>query len=252
MGQAKLTSALLFALLVGLAARAEASAFTVNPIKITLSGKDKSALLSLQSQSGEELRFKVSVKAWSQSPQGEMQLADSKDIVVFPALLTLGPKEERKLRIGATVPPGAVEKTYRVFVEELPGLRAPQTDAKSEVKVLTKMGIPIFIKPAKPQASGAVQDMAVAKGKLSFVVKNTGNVYFLIQSVKVKAVDGKGATTFEKSVEGWYLLAGGTRVWELDFPKEACAKSKTLTFDVQSEETKFSGRMEVSAAACGP
>jgi fimbrial chaperone protein len=252
MGQAKLASTLLFALVVGLSARAEASAFTVNPIKITLSGKDKSALLSLQSQSSEELRFKVAVKAWSQSPQGEMQLSDTKDIVVFPALLTLGPKEERKLRIGSTVPPGPSEKTYRVFVEELPGLRAPQAATKSEVKVLTKMGIPIFIQPAKPQASGAVQGMAVAKGKLSFTVKNTGNVYFLVQSVKVKAVDGKGGTTFDKSVEGWYLLAGGTRVWELDFPKDVCAKSKSVTFDVQSEETKFSGRTEVAAAACGP
>ena len=252
MGQAKLTSALLVAFLLGLGGRAEASAFTVNPIKIALAGKDQSALLSLQSQSSEELRFKVSIKAWSQSPQGEMELKDTKDIVVFPALLTLGPKEERKLRIGATVPAGAVEKTYRVFVEELPGLRAPQTATKSEVKVLTKMGIPIFIRPAKPQAAGTVQGTGIAKGKLSFGVKNTGNVYFLIQSVKIKGLDAVGATTFEKTVEGWYLLAGGTRVWELDFPKDACMKSKSVTFDVQSEETKFSGRAEVPAAACGP
>ncbi len=252
MGKTKLTSVLLLACSLGLGGKAEASAFTVNPIKIALSGKDQSALLSLQSQSSEELRFKVAVKAWSQNPQGEMQLTDTKDIVVFPALLTLGPKEERKLRIGATVPAGAVEKTYRVFVEELPALRAPQSETKSEVKVLTKMGIPIFIRPAKPQAAGAVEGMAIVKGKLSFTVKNKGNVYFLVQSVKVKAVDAAGATTFEKSVEGWYLLAGGTRVWDLDFPKDVCVKSKSLTFDVQSEETKFSGRTEVAAAACGP
>ena len=130
MGKTKLTSVLLLACSLGLGGKAEASAFTVNPIKIALSGKDQSALLSLQSQSSEELRFKVAVKAWSQNPQGEMQLTDTKDIVVFPALLTLGPKEERKLRIGATVPAGAVEKTYRVFVEELPALRAPQSETK--------------------------------------------------------------------------------------------------------------------------
>jgi fimbrial chaperone protein len=252
MGKTKLISALLFACSLCLGGTAQASAFTVNPIKITLAGKDQSALLSLQSQSSEELRFKVAVKEWSQNPQGEMQLKDTKDVVVFPALLTLAAKEERKLRIGATVPAGAVEKTYRVFVEELPALRAPQSETKSEVKVLTKMGIPIFIRPAKPQASGVVADMATAKGKLAFTVKNTGNVYFLVQSVKVKAVDAAGATTFERSVEGWYLLAGGTRVWELDFPKDVCVKAKSLTFDVQSEETKFSGRTEVSASSCGP
>jgi fimbrial chaperone protein len=252
MGKTTLTYVLLLGCLLGFSGKADASAFTVNPIKITLSGKDKSALLSVKNESSEELRFKVAVQEWKQSPQGEMQLKNTKDIVVFPALLTLAPKEERKLRIGSTVPAGSVEKTYRVFVEELPGLRAQQTANKSEVKVLTKMGIPIFIRPAKPVVSGTVEAIGLAKGKLGFTVKNAGNVYFLVQSAKVKALDGAGATTFEKSVEGWYLLAGGTRVWEIDFPKDACAKSKSLTIDVQSDETKFSGRMEVAASACGP
>jgi fimbrial chaperone protein len=252
MGKASLRTLLSLGCLVALPASALASAFTVNPIKISLSGKDQSALLSLQSQSTEELRFKVQVQEWSQSPQGEMQLKGTKDIVVFPAMLTLGPKEERKLRVGSMVTAGAVEKTYRVFVEELPPLRAPQTVAKSEVKVLTKMGIPIFIRPVKATTAGAVQNISVRKGKIAFTVKNTGNVYFLLQSAKVKAMDAAGATTFEKTVEGWYLLAGGTRVWDIDFPKDACAKSKSLTIDVQSEDVKLSGRADVAAVSCTP
>jgi fimbrial chaperone protein len=252
MGKSLLRTLLALGCFAALPASAFASAFTVNPIKITLSGKDQSALLSLQSQSGEALRFKVFAQEWSQSPQGEMKLKDTKDIVVFPALLTLGPKEERKLRIGSMVAAGAVEKTYRVFVEELPALRAPQTASKSEVKVLTKMGIPIFIRPAKPTTAGVVQGISVAKGKLGFTVKNTGNVYFLLQSAKIKALDAAGKTTFEKTVEGWYLLAGGARVWEIDFPKDACAKSKSLIIDVQSEDIKLNGRADIAAAACAP
>ena len=107
MGKATLSTLLLLGSILGLASRAEASSFTVNPITVTLSGKDKSALLALQSQTSEEIRFKVLVQEWGQSPQGEMQLKDTKDIVVFPGLLTLAPKEERKLRIGSTVPAGA-------------------------------------------------------------------------------------------------------------------------------------------------
>jgi len=252
MGKTTVTSVLLLGCLLGASTNAYASSFTVNPIKITLSGKDQSALLTLQSQSSEELRFKVQVQEWKQSAQGEMQLKDTKDLVVFPGLLTLAPKEERKLRIGSTVPAGTVEKTYRVFVEELPPLRAPQTESKSEVRVLTKMGVPIFIRPATPKASGVVEGMVLTKGKLTFTVKNTGNVYFLVQSVKIKAVDAAGATAFDKSVEGWYLLAGGTRTWEIDLPKDACAKSKAVTFEVQSDETKFNARMDVATAACGP
>lgn len=252
MGKATFTSALLVGCFLGLGATAQASSFTVNPITVTLSGKDSSALLTLQSQSSEDVRFKIAVKQWEQSPQGEMQLKDTKDIVVYPALLTLGPKEERKLRIGSTVPAGATERSYRVFVEELPPLKAPQTAGKSEVKVLTKMGIPIFVRPAKAASTGTVEGLALAKGKLGFTVKNTGNVHFMVQSVLLKAVNAGGAVSFEKKIEGWYVLAGGTRVWEVEIPKEACSKSKSLTIDVQADEAKFSGRMDVPAAGCGP
>src|SRR5512135_2952596 len=136
MRKAALSSLLFVGCVFGLHGQADAGSFTVNPISIVLSGKEQSALLTLKSQTKEEVRFKVQVQAWAQSPKGEMELKDTKDIVVFPGLLTLAPSEERKLRIGSTVPAGAVERSYRVFVEELPSLRAAQTAKKSEVKVL--------------------------------------------------------------------------------------------------------------------
>jgi fimbrial chaperone protein len=252
MNKATLSSSLLLACIFGLASSADASSFTVNPIKLSLSGKNQSALLTLQSQTNEEIRFKILVQEWKQTPQGEMQLKDTKDIVVYPGLLTLAPNEERKLRIGTTVAAGPIERSYRVFVEELPPLRAPQSTNKSEVKVLTKMGVPIFVTPDKPQAAGTVEGMVLARSKLVFTVKNTGNVYFLMQSVRVKALNAAGASAFEKDVEGWYLLAGGTRVWEIEIPKEACARSKALTVEVRSAEVSFNGRMDVAASGCAP
>ena len=252
MRKSTLSSLFLLGCLLCLSSVAEAGAFTVNPIRVSLSGKNQSALLTLQSQTSEEIRFKILVQEWKQSPQGEMQLKDTKDIVVYPGLLTLAPNEERKLRIGSTVAAGMIERSYRVFVEELPPLRAPQTLGKSEVKVLTKMGIPIFVTPAKPVASGTVEGMGLAKGKFTFTVKNTGNVFFLVQSVRVKALGAAGAAAFEKNVEGWYVLAGETRVWEVEIPKEACAKTKAVIVDVESAEVKFSGRMDAAATGCAP
>jgi fimbrial chaperone protein len=251
MGKCEIPLALLLGALLGLSGRAEASSFTVNPVKISLSGREQSALLSLQNQSDEEVRFKIAPQAWQQSPKGEMHLQDTKDIVVYPTLLTLGPKQERKLRVGSTVPPGAGEKSYRIFVEELPPLKSPQAE-KSEVRVLTKMGIPVFIEPAKPAVSGTIEGIAVAKGVLAFTARNTGNVHFLIQSVLAKAMDAAGATLFEKKLDGWYVLTGGTRVWEVDLPKDVCAKTKVLSIEVQAAETKFNGRIDVPAAGCGP
>jgi fimbrial chaperone protein len=247
-----LGSALLFGAFAALAARAEASSFTVNPIKVVLSDKEQSALLTLQNQSAEELRFKILMQEWKQNPQGEMQLADTKDIVVYPGLLTLPPNGERKLRVGATVPAGPTEKAYRVFVEELPPLRSTKEASKSEVKVLTKMGVPIFLRPAKAMAAGAVDGMTLTKGSLSFTLKNTGNIHFLVQSVKVQAMDAAGVSTFEKDLEGWYVLSSTTRVWQTGLPKDACAKSKKLTVAVQTSEGKFEGKLDVQPAGCSP
>lgn len=252
MGKHTWRTALLLATFAGAPGRAEASAFTVNPIKVVLSDKEQSALLTLQNQSSEELRFKILMQAWSQTPQGEMRLADTKEIVVYPTLLTLPAGAERKLRVGTTVPAGTSEKAYRVFVEELPPLRSAKEATKSEVKVLTKMGVPIFLAPAKPTAAGALGGLALTRGSLGFTLKNTGNVHFLVQSVTVKATDAAGATTFEKVPEGWYVLAGGTRVWQLDLPKDACTKSKKVTVNMLTTEGKFDGKLDVEPAACGP
>ena len=251
MGKSKLRLALMLGAFLGLRSGADASSFNVNPVTISLSGRGQSALLSLQNQSDEEIRFKIAAKEWRQSPKGEMELQDTKDIVVYPAMLTLAPKQERKLRVGTTVLPGASEKSYRIFVEEMPPLKSPKVE-KSEVRVLTKMGIPVFLEPAKPAVAGAVEGMAVAKGVLGFTVKNTGNVHFLVQTVQARALDAAGATLFEKKLDGWYVLAGGTRVWEVEIPKDACAKTKSFSIEVQAAETKFNGRLDKPVAGCGP
>jgi fimbrial chaperone protein len=97
-----------------------------------------------------------------------------------------------------------------------------------------------------------VDGLTVAKGTLGFVVKNTGNLHFLAQTIQIKALDAAGATVFEKKLDGWYVLAGGTRQWEVEIPKEACAKSKVFTVDVQAMETKFGGRVVRPVTGCGP
>jgi fimbrial chaperone protein len=252
MGKNTFRAALLLGAVAAFAARAEASSFTVNPIKVVLTDKEQSALLTLHNQSAEDLRFKILVQEWKQSPQGEMQLAGTKDVVVYPGLLSLPPNGERKLRVGATVRSGGSEKAYRVFVEELPPLRSAKEATKSEVKVLTKMGVPIFLRPAKAATGGTVEPMALSKGSFSFTLKNTGNIHFLVQSVKVKATDAAGASTFTKDLEGWYVLAGGTRVWQVDVPKASCAKSKKLTVEIQTSEGRFDGKLDLRPAGCGP
>ena len=227
-----------------------ASAFTVNPTQIFLTPKTTSALLTLRNESDETLRFQLTVFAWDQSPQGEMKLQPTQDIVFFPTLLTLAPKEERKVRVGASTTFAAAEKTYRIFVEELPP-QAPGT-TQSSVRVLTKMGVPIFMQPAKTQAQGGLRDLTVKNGVFTFGVSNTGTVHFVPQSVRVRGMSGAGEVVLDKQVEGWYILAGGVRAYELKLPSPECTKMTALSVEVQVGASTLKERLETPPAACNP
>jgi fimbrial chaperone protein len=232
-----------------------ASSFNVRPTQIHLSSKVTSGLLTVRNESAEALRFQMSVFTWNQSDKGEIQLAPTQDIVFFPALLTLAPGEERKIRIGTTAATGLVEKTYRIFVEELPPAVKAQDVAKkktSEVKVLTRMGVPIFIEPSKSSTGARIEPKTLRSDKLAFEVKNTGNVHFQVRRAVVKGLGPAKESLFERSVPGWYVLAGGSRVFEVQAPKDVCGKTRSLAFQVETEQTTVQSQLDTRTGICGP
>jgi fimbrial chaperone protein len=239
-------------LLAGAADRAQASSFTVNPIKITLSDKERSTLLTVQNQSDEPLRFQVSVNGWSQSPSGEMVLSGTKDIVVYPSILTLAPGEQRKLRVGSTVAISPSEKSYRIFVEELPPLQSAKKTTSSEVRVLTKMGVPVFLEPAPAVTRAAVENVSMSRGRLAFDVKNVGNVHFVAGKITVRAFGPSGEAVHSAEVQGWYVLAGTARHFDVEIPRQACGKTTAVTVDVPLEKGAANARIGTKPESCGP
>ncbi len=228
------------------AGAASAATFTVDPTQISLSGRTGSALLTLRNESNDTLTFQLSVFAWGQSPSGEMQLEATDDIVFFPTLLTLKPNETRRVRVGSATAQDAREKTYRIFVEELPPI-GPTTG--SGVRVLTKMGIPIFVRPVKEVATATLNDLRQQDGALRFTLTNAGTVHVVPQSIKVRGLAGSN-TAFDRELEGWYVLAGGRREFDMAFPKNACAQVTSIVVDILFESGKLQERLQTPNGAC--
>jgi fimbrial chaperone protein len=232
-----------------------ASAYKVTPVRVTFSGPS-STLLTLRNESDQPLRFQISSYTWTQDPKGVVQLGPTDDIVFFPALLSLNPGEERKVRVAATVAATDVEKTYRIFFEELPPLDTKNGNSGAQVRILTKMGVPIFVTPAKGYAEAAVQGMGMTKGDLSFEVRNRGNVHFGLQGVKVRGIGSNGQTLFERELDGWYVLAGSPRTYTVEVPPGVCSQLKHVVIDAQTDITSIgtagtvSTQYEVQPASC--
>jgi fimbrial chaperone protein len=231
-----------------LARPAAASSFNVNPTQIFLTGKATSALLTIRNESEDTLRFQLSAFAWDQSPTGELLLAPTSDIVFYPALLTLAPKEERKIRVGRTAPAGSAEKTYRIFVEEMPPLDEEGVSGAA-VKMLTKRGVPIFIRPARESATATVSGLERQGDVVRFSLSNSGTVHFVPQQVTVKGMAGTNPV-FEQTLDAWYVLAGGRRDFQTAIPKDTCGKVTSLFVEVAIGSSRLNETLDTPGGAC--
>lgn len=217
-----------------LAGQARASGFEVSPVALTFTDKVASGMISVTNRSTEPVRFQVKALAWSQKPDGEMVFTPSRDIVFFPAMLTLNPNEARNIRVGITIAPAAVEKTYRVFVQELPRLSLSRADNGSTVGVLSNMAIPVFLAPASPKVTPTLSPIALQGTTVKFVLRNTGTVHFRPDNLVLLAKDGANVLhTAELST--WYVLAGGTREYVATLPPQACVAAKSIEVELKSE-----------------
>src|SRR5512147_671744 len=232
-----------------------ASNFSITPTSLDLSGSVKSGVFSVVNSAEEKLNCQIDLKEWSQDADGKDVYTEARDIVFFPKIMTVEPNEQRAVRIGIKGPPSLKEKTYRLFVEEIPSQKK-QSDEKTAGKITAGLTIafryatPIFVKPVKPQESGVIEKVDMSKGVAKAAVRNKGNIHFKLLTVTFlgKATDGK--ELFSKEVAGWYLLHGMSRSFETPVPKEVCANLATIEVNAQAENFTINGTLNVQKKMC--
>ena len=237
-------------LVLGQAAPAIAASFSVDPTQIRLSADTPSALLTIRNESTHAVRMQLTAAAWSQSLRGEMELQPTGDIVFFPALFTLAPGQDRKIRVGTTASFGGVERSYRLIVEELPP-DPSQVPPGSGVQMLTRISLPVFLRPASPRAAAALQAVGLVDGSVSFRLQNTGTVHVTPEAVRVRGFAAGGETVIDRDIAGWYVLAGSARVFTLGISPPDCSRIRSLAIQVTVNGTVLSERLEAPGGTCG-
>jgi fimbrial chaperone protein len=229
-------------LLIGLVALhvspAWAAAVTVNPTRVHLSAAQRSELIELRNSGAVSARFQAQAHAWTETIDGQLILVPTRDLLFFPSLLEIPAGETRRIRIASTVRPGAVERSYRMILDEFPGPGKAGT-----VQVLTRLSIPVFVQPAKPTSAPSVR-ADIVRGQVVISLTNTGNSYFKAASIKVVARSVAGEVLFEHSIPGWYMLAGAKRRYAVPLPPGACVKITSLQTRLRTEQ----GTLNATAA----
>lgn len=236
------------ALLIG-AAQVGAADVHVSPVLVQLSPSAPSTLITLRNAAAEPVSFEVHVRAWKQSPAGEMDLSATRDLIAFPPIVPIGPGERRNVRIGVTGKPyGPLEKSYRVFFQEMPS--AQKAGGPSHVRLLTRIGVPVFVAPIRTFERTAIEGMAARAGKFSFDLHNKGSVHVRPESIKVSAISAGGKTLFEKDLLGWYVLAASERKYEVEVPADVCTRVRALNVEVVTTGDPIRSRLATPEGAC--
>jgi fimbrial chaperone protein len=234
---------------LGAAGVAGAATFSVDPTRIVLSSDTPTASVTIRNTGTQALRFQMSAFAWRQTANGEMQLDPTDAVIFFPRLVTLAPGEQRAVRVGSPEPAGARERAYRLFIEELPPLETVVGDAQG-VRVLTRMGVPVFIRPDTAEMSATLENLDWRAGRLVFSLTNTGSVHILPEWVSVRAEDDRGRALASEDVSAWYVLAGERRDFEVPLTVETCGRVRSLGVEVAFGDAILRERLPALTGAC--
>jgi len=223
--------------------------FRVTPIRLEFDRGVKSGVIKIINEGDDKLNVQMKAMEWTQDAEGKDQYTDTNDIIFFPRIMTIDKNEERILRAGIKIPAIRQERTYRLFIEEIPN---PKKGEGANVAIAIRFGVPIFSKPVKDEAKGEIEKIDLSKGTLNATVKNRGNAHFIINSIDVKGRNAKGGEIFSKELSGWYLLSGASRVYSTPVPQEVCKDLVKLDVEVKTTRFNLSGKLDVDQTMCLP
>ncbi len=211
----------------------------------------KSGVITVSSVGNDKVNLQVQATEWTQTREGKDIYTETSEIVYFPRIISLEKGEAQVIRVGMKGVPPATEKTYRLYIQEIPEPKKAEK-GKVQVAIAIRFGVPIFIKPENENLKGMIDTITVAKGTATALVKNTGNVHFKITTVTVTGKTAEGQEVFSEEIKGWYLLAGASREYAAPLPQDVCGRLEQIQFVVKTEELTITGSHPVYKEMCLP
>lgn len=235
-------------LLAGVPARA--GEFAVNPVRLELGAGVKSGVFTVTNDGSDKLNFQIQAMEWTQDASGKDQYTQTRDLIFFPKIMSIEPGQEGVIRVGLRPPPAATEKTYRLFIEELPGVRKKPEGPGAQINFLIRFGAPIFAAPAQPQDALQIEGLELKKGMVSVSAKNAGNRHQMVQGIHLRGIDSQGKAVFQLDIADRYLLAGVQKSYTSAVTVEQCQRMAALEVELKTDKLSASRKLEVTRAMC--
>lgn len=229
---------------------ARAADFSVNPIRLDLGQAARSGVFSVRNDGKEKISFQIDAMEWTQDATGADRYTETRDLIFFPKILGVEGGEEGLIRVGAKAAVLPAEKTYRIFIQELPNPSQAAAQDGPRVNLLMRFGAPVFVGPVKPEDTADLSGLGLAKGTLNFSVKNTGNRHQVVQGIHLRGTDTQGQEVYALTLADRYLLTGTAKAYAATIPGDKCQRIAELTVELKTDKLGLARKMGVTRAMC--
>lgn len=199
---------------VGCAGIATAGNFSITPVKIYMTPRDRAVAVTIENEDATPLVVQAEGFAWAQSPDGKDKLMPTEDLIISPPIIQIPPKGRQIVRLARVgVPDLANQQIYRLVVSEVPEAGPPKTSSKDGkvhigLEFYLAMSMPVFITPPAAKPELVCQFGKSAKAELVASCKNTGTAYAQIRQMTFLRSEKKLG---DYEVGAKYLLPGASQ-----------------------------------------
>lgn len=186
-------------------APASAGVFSVAPIRVFMTVRDRAVAITLSNEGDAEIVLQADLHGWSQRPDGSDQLVPTDDLILAPPIVKLAPKAQQVVRLALLRPPDASRQlTYRLIVREVPEASSAARTNAMEIPVALALNLPIFVSPPMARRNVTCQVQRGGPAQVQALCRNEGNAYAQVREARLRRA-GAETARFEG---GSYILPG--------------------------------------------
>ena len=228
----------------------------VSPTLVRLSPSKKTEALTIINKDTAPVNLQLDAKSWDMDENGKFIETDTGDFVFYPKTLTIKPQDQASIRVGYMSDFPNAEKTYRLFINEIPTITQANPE-KNKVNIglnnALSINMPVYVVPTNevPPSQVELGEIRADNQKLRIGVKNTTSYHVDLKKVSAKLLKGT-STLAEKSVDLKLQRVLGDHQVFIDLPidaKKLCAQADAIAvqFDVTNLPTPYQTQVPLKA-----
>jgi len=201
------------------------SSFTVTPLRVDLTPQVAAAVVDVINTSPGPLTLQMQQRAWTQAEGSDAQ-ADTRDLILSPAVFTVPAGEKQVVRIARRGAPDARrERAYRLIVSEVPTPQLKATPGTSAFRIALRMDLPLFVAAVQPTTPEPSYRFDTTNARL--IVRNSGTGHIRYTDFVVLQAGRKIS-----DLPIFTVLAGGERTFDL--PRDKMGAGSGLRVQAES------------------